>query len=847
VFADAGSFVVPTGGAVTTHSWADWGGSPAVVAGAENSSTVTYRYTTAGYYYVIYTVVDANGKQGRVYIPVIIDDGTYGISGVVPGDREFDKSVKGWKLSRDLMGLETDETKFYDGAPVFLVADDTQVADSAFAANRSNLRWSGWLIEDDTSRAARSRKIRYRAVSTNHILQTIPAYPIRIGTSASPADWYNIKTANTDALTLYLMHWHSTVHRVCDYHPTGEFASRLRAGERCRSENILHQLNHVLAGPVADLRCDRQGILRAIRSEWHLSAAEQAAITTVMTLGLSDHRATVREIKAGGVDGSSNPYLSGAPGAAPLDGGRPEEFMSLAPNSQNELNQWCGQELSVRNWSIPTVVKMAGEYDVVDPALGEFVIFNADTLFNEDKLPDGYFSIDGVRFTDNHEQGYSLAEWELIPDPSAYGAYGSETRDIPVEPDEPPAPDPDEPDYPDPVPNPEWPVNGYFAAIGSVANATGGVWHTSTFTDPDTATQPTWTRLAVSGSWPADNLIKSFGIDVSEPEEYVYAMTTTARGIIRYSDTAGTWSTILTEATVQASYAGAIIRDMMVDRVTGYLYALADITNNPNSYQVLCRCTNPSAGVPAWGYVASATQWLRGDGNMWVYNDQVTYCHTGNTGPASYYHWIDISTGGGAWSRTRMKQVANTNIRHFHNQDSVDVYCTRSDSYKMAYWQIGAAADTLADVCSTASSQAVWDRGVVEDQLPLFMPDPSDASALRFVPNYSAALKGHLLTTDDKFQTYTDQGLLDIGTAAGTAPRHVSMIVDELNASDYDMIVYGSNDPVNGNEHTIYAAYGSTDITPVGKSGANPDTGVDSIPYTAGGPCWRGIQFYDVV
>ena len=429
VFTDAGSFVTPTGGAITSQAWAAMGGTPAVQAGAENSGTVTYRYSSAGYYYVRHTVQDANAKTGFVYIPVIVDDGTYGITGAVPGDREWDKSVKGWKLSRDLLGLDTDETKFYDGAPVFLAADDNQVADSAFPANRSHLRWSGWLIEDDVSRAKRSRTISYRAVSTNHILQTIPAYPIRIGVLASPADWYNIKTANTDAISLYLMFWHSTVHHICDYHPTGEYASRLRAGERCRSENLLSQLNWVLAGPVADLRCDRQGVLRAIRSEWHLSAAEQAAITTVFSMALEDvqsieygprpHRATVREVKAGGVDGSSNPYLSGAPGAAPLDGGRPEEFMSLAPNSQAELNQWCAQELSVRNWSIPVTIKLAGEYDVVDPALGEFVWFNAGTLFGEPKLPNGDFSIDGVRFTDDHQNGYTFAEWELIPDPSA--------------------------------------------------------------------------------------------------------------------------------------------------------------------------------------------------------------------------------------------------------------------------------------------------------------------------------------------------------------------------------------------------------------------------------------------
>jgi hypothetical protein len=101
---------------------------------------------------------------------------------------------------------------------------------------------------------------------------------------------------------------------------------------------------------------------------------------------------------------------------------------------------------------------------------------------------------------------------------------------------------------------------------------------------------------------------------------------------------------------------------------------------------------------------------------------------------------------------------------------------------------------------------------------------------------------GHLITTSDKFQTYTDQGRLDIGTIPGPVNRVVSVIADIVNESDFDVILYGSNDAAAGNEHSIYAAYGSADITPEGKSGAHPDTGVDSIHYLAGGPCRRGIQ-----
>jgi hypothetical protein len=856
VFDGQYSYISPTGGAVSGWNWATIGGTPAVVAGNPLGVTVTFRYTTPGFYYVALTVTDLNAITDTCYIPVIVDDGTLAVDYTYPGDRGWDGS--GWSMSRTLPGIDAPESLFYDGAPVFLVADDRQVADTSFVANRSNLRFSGWLIEDEVERGKYGRTARYRAVSSAHILRNTPAYPTGMRFDATPTEWDFATTWNIDALITYVFRWQSTVSRVCNVYVTGEWANRQipSIGVDLISNSLLEQMDWLLSGIVGNVRCSRQGGLRPMRHEWFLSAAEEGGRNTVMALtnvdwqsaryGPRPHKANVREFEAGALDLNADPYLAGSPGQAPLEGGRPDEKMDMLCVNQAELTRWAGQFLAFRNFTSPLVLQMSGEYDVVDPAYGEYV---TGILNNYDpKLPNGPYSITSIKFRDDHRNGHTLSEWTLLPDPVAFGGYGSEDIDIPEIPPPPPPPPINGPPPPPPIPEPEdWPGMVYFCGRGAGVGANnGGVWVTTDFTAPSESTQPTWAKLNVTGDWPADNYIRSFGIDVSEPGEYVYAMRETSRDVIRYSTTGGTWSTILANATIISDYgAGSLIRDFMIDSVTGYAFVLAFDEGGANDRNILYRCTDPSAGVPVWGQVASSTYWARGEGNLWVYDDSITYVFTADL--TGFDHYIDVSVGGGAWSRTEISgaTVANVRVVHFRNRDTVDVYHTWSDGEKMNHWQIGDAANSGPSlVCSAGTPASVWERGQVSwarKNPSVFMPDPSDSSSLRFVANYSA-FEGYLLTTADKFQTYTNQGRLDIGTNPGPVNRVVHSIADTVNEDYYDAILYGSNDPAAGNEHTIYAADGDTDITPEGKSGANPDTGVDSIHYLADGPCWRGIQ-----
>lgn len=493
VFKNQGSFVCPSGGNPTSYRWTALGGSPAVVAGAEASSTVTYQYNTAGYYYVrlrARETIAGNDFDGYRYVPVVIDDGTLRARYEIPGDRYWDQN--GWKLSERVLSVasESDDDDWYDGAPIFLVADDSQVAESAFYDNRANLRWSGWLIEDTAQRDRGDREVRFDAVSTAHVLRNVPAFPVGLRSSASPSNWYEFTDLSIDSVAYLLLRWHSTLDVVADYVPIGEWTARPRPGENCGAEDLLSQVNAVLRACHADIRCDRQGNVRAMRNEWFLSAAEEAARSTVMTLQVGDfsraqygpdqHRAQVREVRASGVDGSSNPYIAGSPGRSPLDGGRPVEIQRLAPTSQSELNQWAGQQLGYENEKGVVRLRMSGEFDCVDPAWGEYV---AGSLSGFDpRIPDGPYSVVGVRFRFDPLLKYCLSEWELLPRP---GMHDADAIEIPPE-----SPPPEPP--PPPLPTPEDPeplATGEVVIVGTV-----GAGVCVTF-DAISGVPPTWYEL----------------------------------------------------------------------------------------------------------------------------------------------------------------------------------------------------------------------------------------------------------------------------------------------------------------------------------------------------------------
>jgi hypothetical protein len=641
VFSDEGSFVVPSGGAVTSYEWDALGGSPAVQAGAENTSTVTYRYTSAGYYYVSLTVTDANGETDVKYVPVIIDDGTLDLGYVTLGRRDGDKS--GWRLSFNLETLTDDvintiDDYLYDGALIILVSqDDDQQADEAFVDNRAETRYVGWCASDQLRRDALNRTVSFDVVSSNELISNIPAYPIGIRDEAAPSDWYGLTDLSIDSVVVHILRWHSTVLQVCDYIPIGDWTDRARPGENCKADSLLDQIDDVLRACFANLRCDRQGILRATRDYWHLSDTEKAARDTLFTLAKSHiisvsftdpHQASVREVRLGGTEGT-NAYLSGAP-PSPLDGGRPGEVMNLAPKTQSELNRWAGQDLAIKNWQKPIRVEMAGEFDVADPALCE--ILDGDLSDFDARLPDGPYTIESISFRD--EPGVTMSTWTLLADP---GEYGGETKDIPDAPDR-----PDPPDLEDPEIDPRPAIGtGEVVGVGGI----GGFFWTD---DALTGSPPTWaafntglTSVAYISALDQPSLNPRWACclahtSVTAPDDGIVYVTTNWRGTT-------SWSSKLTPAA-----ATTLVETAIGDTITADSLAIVDVVaisvDYSTTYLLAVIQYEYGAAPDEQTRVLRSTDW----GDNWTCGGEIAGHKVGATEYTGWVYYNKDTEGSGA-------------------------------------------------------------------------------------------------------------------------------------------------------------------------------------------------------
>lgn len=868
-FRDEGSYTCPTGGAPSSYLWTALGGAPAVQAGALASTWVTLRYTTAGYYYMQYQVTDANGKVGTRYIPVIIDDGTYGRTNVDVGDRYWDRH--GWALSRRWIGVDQYGSAFYDGAPVFLVSDSYGTAPDAFVKNRARLRWSGWLAEDTLARTYDERSVVYRAVSSAHILQNIPAWPNEMTSAAVPAadqQWYEYTQLSVDSVCHLLLKWNSTALEVCDFHPTGEWTNRLLFGEQPEADDLLSQVDNVLAAVFGNMRCDRQGILRGMRHEWHLSAAERAARATVMTLDPIDwdratmgprrHQSIAREVRLSGTDSSGDPYMAGAPGDFVLDGGKPVEVGNLAPNNQSELNQWAGQHLAFANWATPVRLTMTGEYDIVDPALGEYV--QANLYQFDDKLPRGSvpYSVVGVRFRDDHARGVTMGEWEILPSPQEYPGV---TVEIP---EEPPTPDPEDPpdDGYDPPIVKTWPVAMYCGTFDK------GVYLSEDFSGPDGA-MPTWTaHNTITGdiNTLADYGVYCFEIDPSDRERWQYLIDNTNFEVYRRDrDASDNWVMEIDQAAADALLSGAgfshyngtgTFRWIDVDPSnTGHIYALYQDRDDANKWAFLFKSTDHGATWSVVSQIEAGEFWhfYRYVMSIHVSDNEIMYVGNRVLGPAglhSYYSddygatWIRCSTMIGDTS-TSYRSLGN-----YNRLQSTIVYCRGFDNPLYELW---GSSPPLGDPDSwelTADPdsgdelprQGVYSRG------DIIWFDPGTAASHRLV-----RMGDEVAARATKYYT-TANSWVACTSAIDLPYWNINNMCYKVNDAAPEMIVYGSEEcdyiPAVGPEnvtttrHHVLVAEADDPATTYAKAGDDVSSPpyADSIPEDAGGVCHKGIK-----
>jgi hypothetical protein len=847
-------------GSIDGYTWTAPGAS-ATSGLATGTPTITYN--AAGTYRVTCEVSCDNGKTfiGHRWVKVHTA-ASPPITDFVMDSCTGSWDTGGW-TTRVTLHDDATQTDIRDRALVCIFTDDwyggTKVS-HGYIDDREQILMQGWVDGESIDWDLEEGTVSFDINGPQWWLQNEQGFPAGLrSTSGAATSWIEMQTLTPKKGSWQFFHWRTTMTRMLDVAIIDD--SREVALFDAAGGSLWNQINDQVYAMIFSRLCaDRYGrVWMGIESNL-IPADERGFIPTVMAVTTADWRRPLTidrdpVPRVALVDLSGVAYtvatpvatslFSLAPGHIPkTHGGAIERYDRLALSDQDESNELAGLMLGWRNNEYPSVtIPFASNHRYVDVFPHMFLTI---TLSADDTKRGLSGTLTLIPRTVSY--AYDTDSGQLLCDVTAEGdtddtgittLIGDPPPTVPP-PGEPPPPDPD-PWDPLPDTDPVWPINVYYAAFGD-GGVMGGVWVTNDFTGTGVATQPTWTKLAITGSWPASHKLLSFGIDVNDPAEYVYALTNASssnRNIIRYTATSGTWDTILSQAEIVAAHgASAVLFDFAVDKITGYLNAIVRY-GAATKYIVRYRSLNPTDPTPTWTTATTSGWAMSSPGNIAVHDDVLTWCQAL---PNRHYLWT--STGAGAPTATRLfYTIFGNNIpSHYRNHDSNDIYHTLSSNTFMYSFQLGGSTDSAIAVCATGAQIAVWFRNEYVQQ---FMPSAAGGGSMRFVPNESAGSKdGHLLTTEDSFATYVDQGHLDIGLN-GATPRVVTTISDVINTSDYDMILYGSHDAAAGNEHVIFAAYGNTDITPEAKSGSNPDTGVNSIHYGAGGPCWRGIQTYD--
>jgi hypothetical protein len=408
------------------------------------------------------------------------------------------------------------------------------------------------------------------------------------------------------------------------------------------------------------------------------------------------------------------------------------------------------------------------------------------------------------------------------------GYFGHGYSDDPPQYPVPPIPPIEPPEAPE-IEN--WPARVYDACVY------GGVYYTSTFKGTDSSDQPTWTRLNTTGAWPSNGRLLSFGIDQSVPATIVpWALTndTSSFDIIYYNGS--TWVDSYSQAQLKTDWsADASWRDLMVDAITGYVYAIA--RSGPTESTLYRIYKNTGAGWSA--LYTTGSFFRRGEPGFWVHNNHFLMVFMADPVGWDAYAWYSTDGSSVTYAGSLTGDDNIKKMVFLNSTDPTVAFITLGSSNYMSRYPFGGSLILVLDEGTPISC---WDYRYNSDR---FQVNASDADVMRFVENHAgASIASRLYTTTDKFSTHTNRGNLDIGLSGVPAPRDVSHVATFVNDDDYDMIIYGAGSAIASNPHTIFVAYGDTDLAPDGKAGDSPGNlaTTDSIPYNCEGPCSRGIQ-----
>ena len=350
-------------GTTLTYQWTFEGGSPAT-ASSETPGWVSYN--TPGHYVTKLKVTGSNGSEDVTYRYVSIYNTT------------THKPVTNWNTTnlsgsrgeggfRGTVSLIDENISIEDGSVVVIWSDDwfgnSHVSLGGNADNGSKIFFAGHILDGTISISSNSSSINFDIGTISEVMRLTETYAISLESEFTPTKWFQMKDMDGRRGIYHYLKWHSTVLFLADFQWVGtdQLVKYFDTDRQSLFDAIDNYLRNALIGALV---CDRQGKLWAEVGAMTYTNPP-ASFPTVMDIARSDWIGTpsitenlsntVSFIEvggvsfSGGVSGTSNAFLSQAPGDTPYGRGTPDNIPGLAISGQSQLNQVSGNVYTNRN------------------------------------------------------------------------------------------------------------------------------------------------------------------------------------------------------------------------------------------------------------------------------------------------------------------------------------------------------------------------------------------------------------------------------------------------------------------------------------------------------------------
>jgi PKD repeat protein len=406
------------------------------MVGSNNSTSVdatpgVRHYDTPGFYTVKLTVSDTTtfvSDTSYRHISIYDKPGDVSVTGSMP-------PILNWELisldgSRDMGGYQArikireNISDVVDGALVILFSDDTYGSTKGSiggnAINRSTNFFVGYILEGSITYNYQDSSAEFTVGSPTEVMKLSQGFVVAVDSSTDPAAqdivdndypsiWALLINMDCKRAIYHYLRWHSTVLMTNDFQfiGTDHYIEYFDADR----ESLYDAINNFLKGTLyGELVCDRQGKLFAGISAATLNTTLFTNVAIDITKQDWIGSPSIEEsfnyrlgyMEMGGIyfdpttpsdpikkpySGSWLPYLSCSPGTVPGYHGNVQTIEGLAIDSQDYLNNTCGNVFAYLNSKYAHVgIELSGNYRNLDIAPLEVVTLNLEANDNPKRL-----------------------------------------------------------------------------------------------------------------------------------------------------------------------------------------------------------------------------------------------------------------------------------------------------------------------------------------------------------------------------------------------------------------------------------------------------------------------------